>query len=148
VLEQYVAKNSELTEIHFLRHELSPDIADAMRRSGSSGEEGSLDYAIKLRGAGFPFQDAILRCVRGTASPQALVEFFNIPFDVDNVKIRTRTGEKDRTVNLGNPRSGLRADYDVTGDVELAGGHPTLESIHRVASTLIDEHRSALYGKG
>jgi hypothetical protein len=82
-----------------------------------------------------------------TGSPQDLVEFFDIPFDVDNVKIKTRTGEKDRTVNLGDPRSGLRADYDVTGDVELLGGHPTLESIHSIASTLIDEHRSALYGK-
>ena len=148
VIEQYVGKDSELTEIHFLRYELSPDIADAIRRSGSPSEKGSLDFVIKLRDAGFPFKDAILRCVRGTGSPQALVELLDIPFEVDNVKIKTRTGEQDRTVNLGDPRSGLRADYDVTSDVELVGGHPTLESIHLIASTLIHEHRSALYGKG
>jgi hypothetical protein len=147
VIEQYVGKDSELTEIHFLRHELSPDIADAIRKSGAPAQKGSLDFVVKLRDAGFPFQNAILRCVRGTGSPRDLVELFEIPFDVDNVKIKTKTGEKDRTVNLGDPRSGLRADYDVTGDVELAGGHPTLESIHRIASELIEEHRSMLYGK-
>jgi len=148
VIEQYVGKDSELTEIHFLRHELSPDIADAIRKAGSPAKKGSLDFVIKLRDGGFPFQNAVLRCVRGTASPQTLVELLNIPFEVDNVKIKTKTGEKDRTVNLGDPRSGLRADYDVTGDVELEGGHPTLESIHAIASALIQEHSNALYGKG
>ena len=148
VMEQAVGKDSELTEIHFLRYELSSDIADALQRSGTPPKKGSLDYAIKFRGAGFPFRDEILKCVRGTGSPQALVEFLNIPFDVDNVKIRTRTGEKDRTVNLGDPRSGLRADYDVTDDVQLVGGHPTLESIHAIAASLIAEHQKALYGKG
>jgi hypothetical protein len=54
VIEQYVGKDSELTEIHFLRHELSPDIADAIRKSGSPAQEGSLDFVIKLRG-GIPF---------------------------------------------------------------------------------------------
>ncbi|MCW5979617.1 MAG: hypothetical protein KIT09_16180 [Bryobacteraceae bacterium] len=148
VIEQYITKDSKLTEIHFLRYELSSDIADAFRKSGAPAQEGSLDFVIKLRDAGFPFQNAILRCVRGTDSPQSLVELFDIPFDVDNVKIKTRTGEKDRTVNLGDPRRGLRADYDVTDEVVLEGGHPTLESIHQVASSLIDEHGAALYGKG
>ena len=148
VVEQYVSDESELTEIHFLKYELSPDIADAIRKSGSPAQKGSLDFAVKLRDAGFPFRNAILRCVRGTAPPQTLIELFDIPFEVDNVKIKTKTGDKDRTVNLGDPRKGLRADYDVTDDVELEGGHPTLESIHKIASELIAEHRTALYGKG
>lgn len=148
VIEQFVGKNSELTEIHFLRHELSPDIADSIRRSGAPAQKGSLDFVVKLRDAGFPFQEVIRRCVQGTGSPQDLIELFNIGFDVDNVKVKTKTGEKDRTVNLGNPRSGIRTDFDVTDDVTLAGGHPTLASIHAIASELIHEHRAALYGKG
>ncbi len=147
VIEQYVGKNSQLTEIHFIRYELSPDIADVIRKSGAPTQEGSLDFTVKLKEVGFPFHSPILQIIRGTGSPLDLVEFFDIPFEVNNVKIKTRTGEKERTVNLGDPRSGLRADFDVTGEVKLVGGHPTLESIHDIASTLIDEHRAALYGK-
>jgi len=148
VIEQYVKDDSELTEIHFLQHQLSTDIADALKKSGAPAQKGSLEYVVRLRDAGFPFKSAILNCVRGTGSPQALVELLEVPIDVDNVKIKTRTAGKDRTVNLGDPRKGLRADYDVSSDVKLEGGHPTLESIHSVASALINDHRTALYGKG
>lgn len=144
VIEQYVGEESELTELHFIKHELSPDIADSIRRRPPL--EGSMDLALKFRSAGFPLRQQILRVLRGQSPAQALFELVNVNFAVDDVKIKTKTAGKSRTLNLGDPRKALRADIDITENVTLSGGHPTLESIHAVASDIIHETWAKLYG--
>jgi hypothetical protein len=139
IIEQCARDDSVLRGIHYLRHTLSSDLADGLSQNRQSPVQGSIDFAINLRESGFPFLERVREMIRGNASHSELYELIksSVTFDFDDVKIMTRTGGRDRTVILGNPTKGFRADYDITAEVEMSGGHPVLESIYTIARGLI-----------
>lgn len=139
IIEQCARDDSVLRGIHYLRHTLSSDLADGLSRSRERPVEGDVDFAINLRESGFPFLDRVREMIRGNASQTELYELVrsSVTFEFDEVKITTRTGGRDRTVNLGNPQKGFRADYDITNEVKMSEGHPVLESIYSIARGLI-----------
>jgi hypothetical protein len=151
LIEEFVGGESELTEIHFLKHKLSSDIADVLAKGKNGAKraiDGSLDFAIKIRDGGFPFRDEILRIVQGGGNVGELYELIDPGFVPDNIKIRTKLAGKERMINLADPRRGLRADYDVTDQVKLRGGHPTFTSINKASTDLLKAMWKQLRGKG
>ena len=90
----------------------------------------------------------ILRIVQGGGNVGELYELIDPGFVPDNIKIRTKLAGKERMINLADPRRGLRADYDVTDQVKLRGGHPTFTSINKASTDLLKAMWKQLRGKG
>jgi hypothetical protein len=149
ILDEIASDEAELTGIHYLRHSLSSDLADGLAQNLRPAE-GSIDFTVKLHESGFPLRERIREMIRGRASQSELFELVSssVTFEFDDVKVTTRTGKKERTVNLGNPKSGFRSDYDITGQVEVSEGRPVLDSFYSVSRELISDLWKRARGSG
>lgn len=147
LMDQYLGKDSEMTEIRFIRHSLSGDISTGLSKQGKE-KGGTMELIVKLKEKGdFPFRSNVRRVLSGQRELQNLIELQEVRFPYDNVKIKVRAGGEERLVDLGHPER-LRAAYDVTDDVEFsASGHPTYESIAKAAHDLLDDYIAGKYGE-
>jgi len=131
LLEQYTGKDAKMTEIRFIRHTLSSDIA-AHLTGGAKQTRGSMELVVKFKEANqFPFQSNIRRYLSGKRGLQELIELEETKFAYDNVKIIMSSDGKPKLIDLGHPER-LRAAFDVTDEISfLHSGHPDPETRHK-----------------
>ncbi len=146
-VEQYVGEGAKMTEIRFIRHSLSSDIANHL--SGQSRQKmGRMELVVKLAEADqFPFQSQIRRYMNGKRSLQNLIELDDTKFAYDNVKIRMRSKGTEKLVDLGHPER-LRVAFDVTDQVKMEpSGHPTRESMSAAAHDILSDLMAVKHGE-
>lgn len=67
--------------------------------------------------------------------------------NVDEVKLELNYGGSRRIVDLGRPQR-FRAYIDISDEIDLEEGHPTLASIDRQAKALLPKLLTELHGEG
>jgi hypothetical protein len=148
LLAQYLGTGGEVTQITFIKHSLSSDIANALGRRGGQ-KDGTMELAVKIREGGAAGIMARIRAyLSGKRKLQNLIELADeTRFAYDTVKLKVAVDGQPRIVNLGDPKR-LRADVNVSDQLKYEGGLPTFASTSQVAKELASEFLRNMYGTG
>ena len=140
-----------LKQLRLVRFAVGTDIASNVV-GGHDEQSDQIELRISAkRNEALPYISRILDSIREGRPPDQLIELSEISdvdFDYDTVKVELEMNGTRRTVDLSD-LSKLRAYYDITSDVEVGtNGHPVFESIHAIASDLLDDALAQLQRNG
>lgn len=110
---------------------------------GHEEKDFYIEFVVRAkRNKSLPFLPKLNKIVKGV---EQLSELIEIPeFDYEKVKVGIDIGGKRRTLDLSN-QQGFRAYYDITNEVaKKRDGHPTFESIDKLAKALLNDHLKTL----
>lgn len=129
--------------IHFVRFEVPSDYFDGLGGAGLDQLPGKVDVKVRVKGGMPGVRSRVRQWFRNPNRPpvRGLIELQGelSDFDYDTITVEMGPPGATKTVDLGRLGS-LRATFNIDREVEkTAGGHPTAESIHRVARTYVEQ---------
>lgn len=137
VVDQYLGNEGRVNAIRLIRYYAPDDIASLYKGRESALKDVYTELIIHAGGEEkFPIFDRIKAVLDGKRQIKNLVEIDN--FEPQVVKLNIEYGGKTRVIDLGRPNE-MRAYEDITNKVETASGHPTFESIDKLARELLTE---------
>jgi len=136
LITEYLTKG-RVTKIRFIKFSIPSDMADFIEH-GHDEEDGQVEFVIKARRNGrIPIVDRLLDLVQRRGEVRSFYEIRD--FEYDNVKVEIYINGRRRTIDLSHLER-LKTYYDITEDIEIGTtGHPVFESIHEVASGLLND---------
>lgn len=135
ILEQYLNRG-RVTKIRFIKFGIFDDLADRIHL-GHDEREGLTELRVTAkRGESIPVINLIKQVFKQERSASRFIELSK--FEYDSVKIELSIENKYRTINLMDPES-LRAEYDITNEIEFIGGHPKFESINAKSHSIVND---------
>lgn len=125
ILDRYL-KNGCLQKIRLIRYGIPNDVAD--RYGLNYGVEDIIEERVIRNPVGFweHKKDIFKQWRRGDCSYSKIIQIED--FVYDDFKMEFKMGSRNKTISLGNIDK-LNMCEDITDDVMLQGGHPTLRSL-------------------
>lgn len=132
-------RRGRIKKIRFVRFRIPADIADALDGGGHEEREGRAELVISAkRRQGLPLVGLVNRFLGGEREVRNLIELESFP-QYEDVKVEVEFGRSHKTIDLSALHK-VRAYQDVTEAVRVGpDGHPSYESIDRVATELLQE---------
>ena len=121
-------EQGEMKKLRLIRNFIPQDDADKLGiipgdRTRAAKQELVISSPIGFREK---IKDGIRACLRGDKVYSEIVELDG--FEYDDLKVEFKKGNRSKVVSLKNLEK-LVISEDITGEVELEGGHPVKESI-------------------
>lgn len=133
LLDRYLGQG-RVTQIRLIKFGIPRDITDAVNL-GHEEHQGTTELIIKAeRGKSLKVTDRVRQSIEQELDVKKFIELKS--FNYDKVKVQFLVNGKYRTVDLLDPEN-LRGDYDICGQIEMAGGHPIFDSIDRAGNEII-----------
>lgn len=127
-----------LREVRFIKRKVTGDDFDRNRFGQWEPDSGKREIKIQAdTGETISLPNWMPAFISGGTSHAQLEEIIETRFD--DLKVTTRVGDSERTITLTEEQEPV-AKFDVSGEVQRRGGHPTAASIHATG----DDHMSAL----
>lgn len=137
LLKQYI-NNGRVARIRFVHLSVPKSIEDVYNL-GNVAENATIELQVKARrGAPLLLARNIMQRYR---DGQDFVQVKGYEFDT--VKVDVKVGKSYRTIDLATPAR-FRADYDITGEVVMAAGHPTFSTIDPAGRKIVREIMQSL----
>jgi hypothetical protein len=137
LLTQYV-NNGRAARIRFVHLSVPKSIEDAYNL-GNIAKDATIELQVKARrGSPLLLARDIMQKYR---DGQDFVQVEGYEFDT--VKVDVKVGKSYRTIDLAAPAR-FRADYDITGEVVMAAGHPTFNTIDPSGRKIVREIMQSL----
>lgn len=138
VVDQYLSNEGKVTAIRLIRFYAPDDVASLYDGKDEALKEVYTELIIHAGGEEkIPIWKRLKAVLDGKRQIKNLVEIDN--FEPHVVKLNIDYGGKPRVVDLGRPNE-MRAYEDITKKVETGSdGHPTFDSIDKLARELLTE---------
>jgi len=138
VVDQYLSNAGRVTAIRLIRFYAPDDIASLYDASNDAISDVYTELIIHAGGdERIPIFPRIKAVLDGKRQVKNLVEIEG--FEPQVVKLNINYGGKPRVIDLGRPNE-MRAYEEITDKVETGiDGHPTFESIDKLARELLTE---------
>ena len=151
IVDEYI-NNGKIKKVSFTKYGRHEDILDDYTAEDDVEEQGRLELTVHARRDSEVFFAGLLREVfrnriHDLQHPIDVSSLISLKyFEPDEVTVKVKLGDRQRTINLNDFRKGLRAYFDIGEDVELgAEGYPTFESIDTFCRELIDDLADKIY---
>lgn len=129
VVKQLIS-SGDLSEVHFINHEIPSDIADRFMGIAAA-QEGTIEHVVKPKNRREMKKDGILEFLDGKRDLQNIYHYNDMPFDT--IKATVDFEGRERIIDLTKV-SKFKASYNITDDVDVDNdGHPKLTSIREIA---------------
>ncbi|KYC44580.1 MAG: hypothetical protein APG10_01604 [Candidatus Methanofastidiosum methylothiophilum] len=138
----YYLRKGKMKKLTFIKYGLSSDFAE---RIGDHKEEDfTTELSVHARPRKeIPIIEQFLSCRQKKEDLSSLFSFND--FEYNTIRMEVKIGGNKRTVDFSNLYK-LRAYFDITSDIIIGdNGHPTFDSIDKVARELLKEVREAIY---
>lgn len=138
----YYLRSGKVKKITFTKYGLPSDFSETI---GDHREEDfTTELSVRARpNKEIPIIGSILNCRQRNEDLSSLFSFDD--FDYNTIRMEVKIGNDKRMVDFSNLYK-LRAYFDITEDIAIGdNGHPTFESIDRVARDLLQAIREAIY---
>ena len=138
----YYLRSGKVKKITFTKYGLPSDFAETI--GDHEEEDFTTELSVHARpNKEIPIIGPILNCRQRNEVLSSLFSFDD--FDYNTIRMEVKIGNNKRMVDFSNLYK-LRAYFDITEDITIGdNGHPTFESIDRVARELLQEIREAIY---
>lgn len=135
--------NGRIIKIRFIKFEIPKEIEDAYDNPNHKEIEGQTELSVSVkRNDNLPILNPILEYLKGNRALNKIVELQD--FNYEDIKVELMVNKTHRTISLTNLNK-VRAYYDITDKVkEDKGGHPSFESIDKIARELLKDLNEAL----
>jgi hypothetical protein len=145
-LEKY--RKGKIENIRFVRFDIPKDISEAFA-SGHKEVKGRVELVVHAqRGKSLPLNDKLSKFLRGGTKVGELIALDEMNFKYQNIKMQSRVGRSRRTIDLARAKH-LRSYHDISDTVQFdpKSGNPQFDSIHGLATTLVEQLKSQMYKK-
>jgi hypothetical protein len=135
VIDSYLGRGV-IQKIRFIRYIIPSDFSNALHLGHEEIEGTTEIQVIAKRNNHLPIFDLIVPAIRRNVDIKQLI---SIPdFEYNDVKVEFDIEGHKRVLSISNPDN-LKAEYDITDEIEINGGHPTFDSINRIARNYLLE---------
>jgi hypothetical protein len=139
-------EKAPVSEVRLIRHSIPKDLAIAVGPKGSKQVEGTMSLSMKFHEDSFIASETARTFFEGRRGTDRVLELEGLEFPYESVKIKVKLNGKEHTMDLANPDR-LRASFDVTEEIDRStAGHPTFESLSKVAKEKLEAVKAVLYG--